>query len=71
MIHTEAAAAAEMGYGAGVGIMGAVVVATIGAGLGCVLYIDGLRVERDLAHLTWCAVFSLQQWSPARLCRAG
>ena len=73
MIHSEAAAHAEVSYGAGIGRLGRVVVATVGSGLGCVLYESGRRAARDLQHLTWTFAGELERlaardgWCPADL----
>ena len=54
MIHTEAAAYAEMYFGPGREADGIVVVCTIGKGLGTVTYNMGQKVRNaDLTHLTW------------------
>jgi hypothetical protein len=54
MIHTEAAAYAEMYFGPGRDAEGVVVVCTIGKGLGSVTYKNGQKVRNsDLTHLTW------------------
>lgn len=63
MIHTEAAAHCEMAYGVGLGRMGRVLVVTIGAGLGSVLYRDGVRTPTDLGHLTWTFAADLARLS--------
>lgn len=54
MIHTEAAAYAEMYFGPGRDADGVVVVCTIGKGMGAVTYNMGQKARNaDLTHLTW------------------
>mmetsp|Transcript_24963 Transcript_24963/g.61513 ORF Transcript_24963/g.61513 Transcript_24963/m.61513 type:complete len:561 (-) Transcript_24963:17-1699(-) len=54
MIHSEAAAYAEMYFGPGRESTGVVVVCTIGKGLGTGVYNLGQKVRNsDLTHLTW------------------
>mmetsp|Transcript_21480 Transcript_21480/g.34756 ORF Transcript_21480/g.34756 Transcript_21480/m.34756 type:complete len:593 (+) Transcript_21480:200-1978(+) len=75
MIHTEAAAYAEMYFGPGREVNGVVVVVTIGKGMGTVTYNMGQKVRNsDLTHLTWTyerELSKLQQrwgwsgWAPA------
>ena len=54
MIHTEAAAYAEMYFGPGRENSGLVMVCTLGKGFGAVLYNRGQKVRNaDFKHLTW------------------
>ena len=54
MIHTEAAAYAEMYFGPGRECSGLVLVVTVGTGMGTVTYNLGQKVRNsDLKHLTW------------------
>jgi len=54
MIHTEAAAYAEMYFGPGREQAGIVLVCTLGKGFGAVLYERGQKVRnKDFKHLTW------------------
>lgn len=54
MIHTEAAAYAEMYFGPGRESSGVVMVCTLGKGFGAVLYNKGQKVRNaDFKHLTW------------------
>lgn len=54
MIHTEAAAYAEMYFGPGRECEGVVLVVTVGTGMGTVTYNLGQKVRNsDLKHLTW------------------
>ena len=54
MIHTEAAAYAEMYFGPGRENSGLVLVCTLGKGFGAVLYDRGQKVRNaDFKHLTW------------------
>jgi len=54
MIHTEAAAYAEMYFGPGRENSGLVLVCTLGKGFGAVLYNKGQKVRNaDFKHLTW------------------
>jgi len=54
MIHSDAAAYAETGFGGAVGRVGRGMVVTVGANLGVALFVDGeLQRRASAKHLTW------------------
>ena len=62
MIHTEAAAYAEMYFGPGRESSGVVLVCTLGKGFGAVLYKRGQKVRNaDFKHMTWTYERELQK----------
>jgi polyphosphate glucokinase len=67
----DAAAIAEMEFGAGQGRMGVVLVLTFGTGIGSGMFVDGALVPNtELGHLHFDGHAPVERWAAARARRA-
>jgi len=67
----DAAAIAEMEFGAGRGRRGVVLVLTFGTGIGSGMFVDGVLVPNtELGHLEFEGHSSVEHWAAARVRRA-